>query len=131
MLVHQYELFKMHEHETKSEIHERFMKIINSLISFGKTYNEKEMCLKVLRTLPRSWMSKVTSIQEAKDMSTLLLDDMIGSLLRHEISLENLKLEEEKKLSKTSKRGIVLKYQVTKVGQKWIWKTTQHSLQSK
>lgn len=131
MLVHQYELFKMHEHETKSEIHERFMKIINSLISFGKTYNEKEMCLKVLRTLPRSWMSKVTSIQEAKDMSTLLLDDMIGSLLRHKISLENLKLEEEKKLSKTSKRGIVLKYQVTKVGQKWIWKTTQHSLQSK
>lgn len=131
MLVHQYELFKMHEHETKSEIHERFMKIINSLISFGKTYNEKEMCLKVLRTLPRSWMSKVTSIQEEKDMSTLLFDDMIGSLLRHEISLENLKLEEEKKLSKTSKRGIVLKYQVTKVGQKWIWKTTQHSLQSK
>lgn len=36
----------------------------------------------------------------------------MGSLITHEISLENLRLDEEKEENKTSKQGIALKSQV-------------------
>lgn len=78
-------------------MHKRFTKILNVLRSFCKTYSKKEMCVNVLQNLPRSWLPKVTTIQEAKDTTTLLLDDMMGSLLTHDISIENLMIEEEEK----------------------------------
>lgn len=41
MLVQHYELFKMQEHETIFEMHERFTKMINALRSLDKTYSKK------------------------------------------------------------------------------------------
>lgn len=59
-------------------------------------------------------MLKVTVIMEAKNRDTLPLDDIMGSLTTHEISLKSLSLDEEKAKSKNSKRGIALKCQADK-----------------
>jgi len=42
---------------------------------------------KILRSLPVRWRPKVTAIEEAKDLSTLSVEDLIISLKVHEISL--------------------------------------------
>lgn len=46
MLLHQYELLKMHDNKIIiPKMHERFTKIKNELNCLDKKYSEKEMCL--------------------------------------------------------------------------------------
>lgn len=74
---------------------DRFTIIINGLKYFGKTYPNEGMLRKMLRSLPKSWEAKVTAIEEAKNIETLTLDELIDYLLTHEIRLKE-GVEEEK-----------------------------------
>ena len=62
LLVHNYELFSMKENETIVEIITRFIDIVNSLEALGKTYKKSENVMKILRSLPSKWHTKVTTI---------------------------------------------------------------------
>ncbi|GAV58173.1 UBN2 domain-containing protein, partial [Cephalotus follicularis] len=62
MLVHEYELFVMHDNESISDMFTRFTTIINSLKNLGKSYPNHELVRKILRFLPKSWTPKVTAI---------------------------------------------------------------------
>ena len=99
MLVHKYELFKMKHDESIKQMYTRFTDIINDLSSLGKEYTTSEMVRKILRSLPKQWEAKVTAIQEAKDLSKLPLDELIGSLMTHEITM-NQNLEDVVKTEK-------------------------------
>ncbi|GAV75218.1 UBN2 domain-containing protein, partial [Cephalotus follicularis] len=58
MLVHEYELFVMHDNESISDMFTRFTTIINSLKNLGKSYSNQELVRKILRCLPKSWTPK-------------------------------------------------------------------------
>ena len=77
----------------------RFMVIVNELEALGKTYTEVEKVMKILRSLPKKWETKVTAIQEAKDLTKLPLEEFIGSLMTHEMNLNNHQRVEENKKS--------------------------------
>nr|CAN73315.1 hypothetical protein VITISV_043332 [Vitis vinifera] len=77
----------------------RFMVIVNGLEALGKTYTEVEKVMKILRSLPKKWETKVTAIQEAKDLTKLSLEELIGSLMTYEINLNNHQRVEENKKS--------------------------------
>ena len=62
MLVHKYELCKMEPNESILNMFTRFTNIINFLKSFGKDYTNSELVQNILKSLPRSWESKVTTI---------------------------------------------------------------------
>jgi len=38
--------------------------------------------------LPKHWDAKVTAIKEAKDLTKMSLDELLGSLMTHEIMLK-------------------------------------------
>ncbi|GAV93023.1 UBN2 domain-containing protein, partial [Cephalotus follicularis] len=97
MLVHEYELFMMHDNESISDMFTRFTTIINSLKNLGKSYPNQELVRKILRCLPKSWTPKVTAIEEAKDLSTLPLEQLLGSLMTHETTMKNHENVEVKK----------------------------------
>ncbi|GAV64615.1 LOW QUALITY PROTEIN: UBN2 domain-containing protein, partial [Cephalotus follicularis] len=69
--------------------------IINSLQSLNKWYTNSEMVRNILRCLPKSWMPKVTTIEEAKDLNTLPLEELLGSLMAHEMTIKNHEDDEE------------------------------------
>ncbi|KAL6322345.1 hypothetical protein AAG906_007898 [Vitis piasezkii] len=50
----------------------RFTDIVNGLEVLGKTYKESEKVMKILRSLPSKWHTKVTTIQETKDLTKLI-----------------------------------------------------------
>ena len=54
MLVHQYEMFKMLEHESIDKMTTRFMHSINQLKTLGKRYSNAEMVRKILRSLSKA-----------------------------------------------------------------------------
>ncbi|GAV88506.1 zf-CCHC domain-containing protein/DUF4219 domain-containing protein/UBN2 domain-containing protein [Cephalotus follicularis] len=82
----------------------RFTTIINSLKNLGKSYTNQEIVRKILRCLPKSWTPKVTAIEEAKDLSNLPLEQLLGSLMTHETTMKNHENVEVKK-----KKTIALK----------------------
>ena len=102
MLTHEYELFTMQSKETISDMYNRFTTIIKNLKGLGKTYANKEMVKKILNSLPKSWEAKVTAIEESKDPNTFPLDELVGSLLTHEMKIKNGK-EPTKKVDMTFK----------------------------
>ncbi|GAV69650.1 LOW QUALITY PROTEIN: UBN2 domain-containing protein, partial [Cephalotus follicularis] len=67
MLVHEYEFFMMHDDQCISDMFTRFTTIINSLIL------------------------------EAKDLTTLPLEQLLGSLMTHETTMKNHESVETKK----------------------------------
>ena len=77
LLVHSYELFLMKNNETIVEMITRFIDIFNGLEDLGKTYKESEKVMKILRSLPSKWHTKVTTIQEAKYLTKLPLEELI------------------------------------------------------
>ena len=74
-----------------------FNDIINSLKALGKTYTHPELVRKILRSLPKNWSPIKTAIQEAKDLSILPLENLMGSLLTHEMSMREEKEGQAKK----------------------------------
>ncbi|PON35969.1 hypothetical protein PanWU01x14_332170 [Parasponia andersonii] len=101
-----YELFKMEKDESVSQMFTRFTSIINSLGTLEKTFPNSELMSKILRSLPRVYKSKMVAIQEAKDLRKLTLEELIGSLMTHEILMKETNEDEgeEKK-----KKRITLK----------------------
>ncbi|GAV71562.1 UBN2 domain-containing protein, partial [Cephalotus follicularis] len=57
----------------------------------------QELVRKILRCFPKSWTPKVTPIKEAKDLTTLPLEQLLGSLITHETIMENHESEATKK----------------------------------
>ena len=54
LLIHKYEIFKIEQHESISDIFSKFINIINALNGLGKTYSNYEHVCKVLRCLSKS-----------------------------------------------------------------------------
>ncbi|GAV79094.1 zf-CCHC domain-containing protein/UBN2 domain-containing protein [Cephalotus follicularis] len=69
------------------------------------------MVRKILRCLPKSWMPKVTAIEEAKDLNTLPLEELLGSLMTHEMTIKNHEDDEEQ--DKKKKKVIAFKSSTT------------------
>ena len=75
----------MKENETIVEMIIKFTDIVNGLEALGKTYKEFENVMKILRSLLLKWLTKVTAIQEVKDLTKLPMEELIGSLMTYEI----------------------------------------------
>ncbi|KAH9687348.1 hypothetical protein KPL70_014735 [Citrus sinensis] len=73
--------------------------IVNTLGALGKTFSNSEKVKKIIRSLPKEWRPKRTAIEEAKNLNTLPINDLIGSLISYEEDLAAEKGDEEKKKS--------------------------------
>nr|GEU48938.1 retrovirus-related Pol polyprotein from transposon TNT 1-94 [Tanacetum cinerariifolium] len=70
------------------------------LKALDEGFSSKNYVRKFLRALHPKWRAKVTAIEESKDLSSLDLDELIGSLKVHAMAVRNFKKQpkEEKKL---------------------------------
>ena len=61
--------------------------IINNLKNLDKIYSNEEMIEKVLRSLPKHWQPNVMAVREVKELSKIFLEQLMGSLITHEMKL--------------------------------------------
>ncbi|GKE22632.1 hypothetical protein Tco_1434144 [Tanacetum coccineum] len=90
----------------------RFNVIVTSIKSLDPYYSSKNNVRKFLRALPLKWRANVTAIEEAKDLATLPLDELIENLNVYEMVLNN-----DGVTSKTTKekvKSLALKANVTR-----------------
>ncbi|GJV42858.1 zf-CCHC domain-containing protein [Tanacetum coccineum] len=103
MFVQQYG----HDDKTIDCAFVRFNTIITSLKALDESFSSHNHVRKFSRDLPTKWRPKVTAIEESKDLSTLLLDDLIGNLKVYEVMLE--KDSEASKNKKEKYKSLALK----------------------
>ena len=68
----------------------RFTNIINSLKALGKTHTQPELMHNILISLFTTQIHKVSAIEEFKDLEKYDLEELIGSLMTHEIHIQSL-----------------------------------------
>jgi hypothetical protein len=85
----------MLEDESIQVYHLNILDIANSFESLGEKILDEKHVRKILRSLPKRFDMKVTAIEEAQDISSLKVEELIGSLQNFEITVNN----------KTDKKG--------------------------
>ncbi|XP_070010448.1 uncharacterized protein [Nicotiana sylvestris] len=94
LLYSEYENFTMKEGETIQEMYTRFTIQTNELKSLGRIILEEDKVEKILtRVLPVTLESKITAIQESKNIATLKLDELIGNLTAYEMRRQTMKMD--------------------------------------
>ena len=86
LLMQDFELFRMKPSETIVDIYTRFTDVINGLKALGKYFSNFELVSKILRSLSKTWDSKVTTLQESKDLNHFPLEELFGSLMSYEMA---------------------------------------------
>ena len=74
----------MSDDETFDEFCAKLNDIVNSAFNLGEVYDQPKVVRKVLRSLTEDFRPKVTAITESKDVETILVDELVGSLQSHE-----------------------------------------------
>jgi hypothetical protein len=87
MLISRFEEIKMLEDETFSEFYTRISDLRNSMVSPGKSVSDVKLIWKILRSLSERFRIKVTTIEESKDLESMKIEELVGSLQTYEYSL--------------------------------------------
>lgn len=74
----------MRDDETFDDFYAKLSDIVNSYFTLGKKIPEAKVVGKILRSLPERFQSKVIAIEEAQNVDTLKLDQLVGNLQTYE-----------------------------------------------
>ncbi|GAV73813.1 LOW QUALITY PROTEIN: zf-CCHC domain-containing protein/UBN2 domain-containing protein, partial [Cephalotus follicularis] len=61
--------------------------INNGLLGLGNVFGQDELVRKMLGCLNDEWEPKVTAIEDSKDLKTMEIEELLGSLMTHEVKL--------------------------------------------
>ncbi|MCI17160.1 gag-pol polyprotein [Trifolium medium] len=105
MLSTNFENLCMKEEETIHDFHMNVLEFANSFDALGETISDKKLVSKILRSLPKRFDMKVTAIEEAQDLATIQVDELIGSLQTYELGINQRKEKKNKSLAFSSNTG--------------------------
>ncbi|CAM8880225.1 unnamed protein product [Rhodiola kirilowii] len=91
----------MKEDKTIVDFNTRVLDISNESFALGESMREEKLVRKVLRSLPKQYDMKAIAIKEAQDVTTMSLDELMGSLQTHE-----MKMDEEEQHKKVKSVGL-------------------------
>jgi len=91
MLISRFEEIKMLEEESFGEFYSKMSDLRNSMVSLGKPISDVKLIRKILRSLPKRFRIKVTTIEESKDLEEMKIEELVGSLQTYELSLPPVK----------------------------------------
>ena len=100
-LTTSFEEIKMEENESFDEFYAKLKDIVNSEFNLGETILEPNIVRKVLRSLPERFHSKITAIEESKDIDQILLTELVGNLQTYELGLTRIDKTGKGKSSET------------------------------
>ena len=86
MLATKFEDIKMYENQTFSSFYYELSDIINFLFNAGEPIPNSKVVRKILRSLLEKFRPKVTVIEESKDINSMRVDELIGSIQTYEMT---------------------------------------------
>lgn len=95
MLMQDYEMFKLGKEESVKEAQARFLVLMNSLKLLDKSIPQSEINRKILRAMPKRFASKITTLQDSSNISSMSTLTLFSELDEYEHQLKRYDEEEE------------------------------------
>ena len=77
----------MSDDECFDEFYNKLNDIVNSAYNLSEIYDQPKIVKKILRSLTEDFRPKVTIIIESKDVDSIPIDELVGSLQSYELDL--------------------------------------------
>ncbi|CAM8944465.1 unnamed protein product [Rhodiola kirilowii] len=87
MILSKFESLRMKEDETIADFNTRLLDISNESFALGEPMSEENLVRTVLRSLPKRHAMKALAVKDARDVTTMRLDALMGSLQTHEMEM--------------------------------------------
>ena len=87
----------MEEDESFDEFYAKLKDIVNLVFNLGETIPEPKVVRNVLRSLPERFHTKITAIEESKDIDSISLTELVGNLQTYELGLTRIGNESKSK----------------------------------
>ncbi|KAG6501622.1 hypothetical protein ZIOFF_041505 [Zingiber officinale] len=88
-LRREFELIRMTEVEVVKDFVDRLMKIVNQIRLLGESMPDARVVEKVLVSLPEKFESKISSLEDSRDLSQISIAELVNSLQAVELRKEN------------------------------------------
>ena len=72
------------------EFYAKLKDIVNSALNLGENIPEPKIVRKVLRSLPERFHTKITTIEESKDIDKISLTELVSNLQTYELGLSRI-----------------------------------------
>ena len=79
-LISKFESIRMSNDESFDKFYSKLNDIVNSAYNLGEIYDQPKIVRKILRSLTENFTPKVTAITKSKDVDSIPVDELIGSL---------------------------------------------------
>ncbi|CAM8989605.1 unnamed protein product [Rhodiola kirilowii] len=73
--------------DLEADFNTRVLDISNESFVLGEPMNEEKLVRKVLRSLPKRYAMKALAVKEAQDVTTMRLNELMGSLQTYEMEM--------------------------------------------
>ena len=83
-LTSRFESIRMSDDENFDEFYAKLKDIVNSAFNLSEVYDQSKVVRKILKSLTEAFRPKVTAITESKDVETIPVDELLGSLRSYE-----------------------------------------------
>ena len=77
----------MSNDECFDEFYAKLNNIVNSAYNLGEIYNQPKIVRKILKSLTEDFRLKVTDITKSKNVYSITVDELVGSLQSYELDL--------------------------------------------
>ena len=82
-----FESISMSDDESFDKFYSKLNDIVNFAYNLGEIYDQPKIVRKILRSLTEDFRPKVTAITESKDVDSIPVDELVGSLQSYELGL--------------------------------------------
>ena len=103
----------MFDDESFDELYAKLNDIVKSAYNLGEIYDQSKIVRKILRFLTEDFRPKVTAITESKDVDSIPVDELVGSLQSFELDLP--KTSKSKSMAFKSVNGFDDELSATKI----------------
>ena len=87
MLTTWFEELKMSENQSFDSFYGKLNEVVIGKLNLDEKMEDSKVVRKILRSLPESFRTKVTAIEESKDLNEIKVKELIGSLQTYELTL--------------------------------------------
>ena len=79
-LTSKFESIRISDDESFNEFYAKLNDIVNFAYNLGEIYDQPKIVRKILRSLTENFRPKVTALTESKNVDSILVDELVGSL---------------------------------------------------
>ena len=87
MLTIKFENIRMHENQNFSSFYFELSGIVNCFFNLGEPILDSKVVRKILRSISKRFRPKVATIEESKDIDSMRVDELVGSIQTYEMTL--------------------------------------------